>query len=216
MIYTLTTWIIPLILCMIIHEVSHGLTALKLGDDTAWREGRLTLNPIPHIDPIGSIFLPLMLWMLDTPFLFGWAKPVPVNFNRLHHPKRDMGLVALAGPVSNVLLAIFFVIVGRFATELLPPGHFSEWILVNIRNGIMLSLVIGIFNLIPILPLDGGRILLSLLPLKYAVKYQATEKYGFFILIGVLLLSQISGVNVIGWFIRTLWPFFAGIVSLFM
>ena len=215
MIYTLTTWIIPLILCMIIHEIAHGLVAMKLGDDTAWRQGRLTLNPLPHIDPIGSILLPLLCWLTHSGFMFGWAKPVPVNFNRLKSPKRDMGLVALAGPVANVLLAILFVMIGRFITELLPRGYFSEWMMTNIQNGIMLSLVIGIFNLIPILPLDGGRILLSVLPLKYAIRYQTTEKYGFFILIGVLLFSQISGVNVIGWFIGTLWPFFAGIVSLF-
>ena len=209
MIYTLTTWIIPLILCMIIHEIAHGFLAMKLGDDTAWRQGRLTLNPLPHIDPIGSILLPLLCWLTHSGFMFGWAKPVPVNFNRLKNPKRDMGLVALAGPVANVLLAILFVIIGRFVIELLPRGYFSEWMMSNIQNGIMLSLVIGIF------PLDGGRILVSVLPLKYAIRYQATEKYGFFILIGVLLFSQISGVNVIGWFIGTLWPFFAGIVSLF-
>ena len=216
MIYTLTTWIIPLLLCMIIHEISHGIAALKLGDSTALREGRLTMNPLPHIDLLGSIFLPLFCWLTHFPVLFGWAKPVPVNFARLNHPKRDMGLVAAAGPFSNLVLAILFVIVGRFASELLPSGRFLSWIMRNIRNGIGLSLVIGIFNLIPILPLDGGRILVSILPLKYAIRYQSTEKYGFFILIGVVLFSQVSGIDIIGWFIGTLYPFFAGIVSLFI
>ena len=216
MIYTLTIWIIPLILCMIIHEVSHGIAALKLGDDTALREGRLTMNPLPHVDVVGSILLPLFCWIVHSPVFFGWAKPVPVNFNRLRYPKRDMGLVAAAGPLSNLLLAIFFVIIGRIASELLPESRFLLWFMTNIRNGIFLSLVIGIFNLIPILPLDGGRILLSLLPLKYAIRYQSTEKYGFFILIGVILLSQVSGINVVTWFIKTLYPFFASIVSLFV
>ena len=216
MIYTLTTWVIPLMLAIIVHEVAHGLVARKLGDDTAARAGRLTLNPLPHVDLVGSILLPLLCWLSHSGFMFGWAKPVPVNFNRLNRPKRDMGIVAAAGPVANLLLAILFVIVGRFAAELLPRGAFLRWIMENIQNGVVVSLVIGIFNLMPILPLDGGRILVSILPREYAIKYQSTEKYGFFVLIGVILLSQISGINVIGWFIGTLWPLFAGIVELFM
>ena len=216
MIYTLTTWIIPLLLVIIVHEVAHGLVAMKLGDDTAYRQGRLTLNPLPHIDLIGSILLPLLCWLSHSGFMFGWAKPVPVNFNRLNRPKRDMGLVAGAGPLANLLLAILFVIIGRFGIELLPKGAFFSWFMANIENGIAFSLVIGIFNLLPILPLDGGRILVSVLPLKYAIKFQSTEKYGFFVLIGVILLSQVSGINVIGWFIGTLWPLFYGIVELFM
>ncbi|MBQ7413224.1 MAG: site-2 protease family protein [Alphaproteobacteria bacterium] len=190
--------------------------ALKLGDRTALEANRLTLNPIPHIDLIGSLLLPAFLFLSNAPILFGWAKPVPVNFNRLNHPKRDMGLVAAAGPLSNLLLAILFVIIGRIGLETLPDGLFLDWLVANLRNGISLSLIIGIFNLLPILPLDGGRILVSLLPLRYAIKYQSTEKYGFFILIGVILLSQVSGINIIGWFVGTLYPLFAKIVSLFM
>ena len=216
MIYTLSTWVIPLLLAMIVHEVAHGLVARKLGDDTAARAGRLTLNPLPHIDPVGSILLPLLCWLSHSGIMFGWAKPVPVDFNGLNHPKRDMGLVAGAGPLANLLLAILFVIIGRFAIELLPQGTLLKWTIENVQNGVAISLVIGIFNLLPILPLDGGRILVSILPLKYAIKYQSTEKYGFFVLIGVILLSQVSGINVIGWFIGTLWPLFAGIVELFM
>ena len=216
MIYTITTWIIPLLLCMIIHEFAHGYVAMRLGDKTALEEGRLTLNPIPHIDPIGSILFPLLLLMTGSGMLFGWAKPVPVNFSRLNCPKRDMGLVAVAGPFSNLLLAIFFVIIWRICSELIPAGQFLLWVRENIQNGVSLSLVIGIFNLLPILPLDGGRILVSLLPLKYAIRYQETEKYGFLILISVILLSHISGISVIGWFIGTLYPLFSSIVSLFM
>ena len=216
MIYTLTTWIIPLLLCMIIHEFAHGYVAMRLGDKTALNAGRLTLNPIPHIDPIGSILFPLLLFMTNSGMLFGWAKPVPINVNCLKNPKRDMGLIAAAGPFSNLLLAIFFVIIWRICSELIPPSSFLFWIRTNIQNGVSLSLVIGIFNLLPLLPLDGGRILMSLLPLKYAIRYQATEKYGFFILISVILLSQVSGIDVIGWFIGTLYPLFGKIVSLFM
>ena len=110
---TLTTWVIPLLLCIILHEVAHGYVAMKLGDKTAWLMGRLSLDPRRHIDPVGSILVPGLLLLSGSHMLFGWAKPVPVDFNRLNHPKRDMGLVALAGPVSNVLLAIVFVLVGR-------------------------------------------------------------------------------------------------------
>ncbi len=216
MIFELTTWIIPLILCMVVHEVAHGYMALKLGDRTALEQGRLTLNPIAHIDIIGSLLLPLMLFIAQSPILFGWAKPVPVSVGRLSKPKRDMGLVAIAGPISNLLLAICFALVGKIVLSVLPDSFFIQWFAENIGHGIMLSLVIGIFNLLPILPLDGGRILLSLLPLKYAIRYQETEKYGFFILFGVLLLSQVSGISIIGWFIGTLYPFFLNIVSLFI
>lgn len=214
--YELTTWIIPLLLCMIVHEVEHGLVAERLGDDTARRAGRLTMNPVVHIDPLGSIVLPAMLWAMQASFLFGWAKPVPVDFGRLNRPKRDMGLVAAAGPVSNLLLAMALAIVGRVCMEVFPEGQVRLWLMQNIINGIQLSLVIGIFNLLPILPLDGGRILVAILPLKYAIRLQETEKYGFLILFGVILLSQISGLNVIGWFIGALYPFFAKIVSLLL
>lgn len=217
LIYSLTTWIIPLLLCMIVHEVSHGIMALKLGDKTALYSGRLTLNPIPHIDIYGTILIPIFLLAMGSSFLFGWAKPVPVHVSNLTHPKRDMGLVAAAGPISNLLLAIFFVIVGRFGIALIPEtSHFFSWFMDNIYHGVTLSLVIGIFNLLPILPLDGGRILLSILPLKYAIRYQETEKYGFFILLGVLFILPMLGINITGWFVGTLYPFFLNIVELFM
>jgi Zn-dependent protease len=216
-IYSLTTWIIPLLLCMIIHEVSHGIAALKLGDKTALYSGRLTLNPIPHIDIYGSILIPVFLLATGSPFLFGWAKPVPVSVSNLNRPKRDMGLVAAAGPLSNLILAILFVIVGRFGIALIPEtNRLFPWFISNIYHGVTLSLVIGIFNLLPILPLDGGRILLSILPLKYAVRYQETEKYGFFILLGVLFILPMLGINITGWFVGTLYPFFLSIVKLFM
>ncbi len=216
-IYTLTTWVIPLLLCVILHEIAHGYVALKLGDKTAWLMGRLTLDPRKHIDPIGSLLVPGLLLLSGSKMLFGWAKPVPVDFNRLNHPKRDMGLVALAGPLANVLLAIVFVLLGRLILFILPvDNHLTLWLLENIKNGIGLSLVLACFNLLPILPMDGGRVVASLLPRNLSIKYQESEKYGLFVLIGVLFLLPAMGIDIVGWFIGTLYPFFARLLNIFM
>ena len=216
-IYTLTTWVIPLLLCIILHEVAHGYVAYKLGDKTAWLMGRLTLDPRKHIDPIGSLLVPGLLLLSGSKMLFGWAKPVPVDFNRLNHPKRDMGLVALAGPVANVLLAIAFVLLGRLILFVLPlDTPMTHWLIENIKNGIGLSLVLACFNLFPILPMDGGRVLASLLPKNLSIKYQESEKYGLFILFGVLFILPALGIDIVGWFIRTLYPFFAHLLNIFM
>ena len=158
-IYNLTTWIFPLLLTIVLHEVAHGVVAYQFGDSTAKRAGRLTLNPLDHIDLYGTIIIPAFLLIVQAPVLFGWAKPVPVNFNALNNPKRDMGIVALAGPVANFVLAILFAVIGKFLLMMLPDGlALTRWVFDNMRNGIGLSLIIGIFNLLPILPLDGGRI----------------------------------------------------------
>ena len=216
-IYTLTTWIIPLLLCIILHEVAHGYVALKLGDKTAWLMGRLNLNPAKHFDLVGCLIVPVFLWLIKSPMLFGWAKPVPVDFSRLNNPKRDTGLVAAAGPMANLLLAIAFVLVGRAGLFLLPLDHaFTEWFVMNIRNGVTFSLVLCCFNLLPILPMDGGRIVWSLLPKKYANLYAESEKYGLFVLIGVLFLLPMMGLDLVGWFIGTLYPIFAGFVNIFI
>ena len=216
-IYALTTWVIPLLLCIILHEVAHGYVALKLGDKTAWLMGRLTLDPRKHIDPIGSILVPGLLLLSGSHMLFGWAKPVPVDFNRLNHPKRDMGLVALAGPVVNVLLAIIFVLISRLIFWLMPSNSpMTDWLIENIKNGIGLSLVLACFNLLPILPMDGGRVLASLLPRNLSIKYQESEKYGLFILFGVLFILPALGIDIVGWFIQTLYPFFARLLNVFM
>ncbi|MBO7483532.1 MAG: site-2 protease family protein [Alphaproteobacteria bacterium] len=216
-IYTLTTWVIPLLLCVILHEVAHGYMALKLGDKTAWLMGRLTLDPRKHIDPIGSILVPGLLLLSGSKMLFGWAKPVPVDFNRLHHPKRDMGLVALAGPAANILLAIVFVLIWRLILAVFPhDSQMTAWMVANLRNGIGLSLVLACFNLLPVLPMDGGRIVFSLLPKKYANIYQESEKYGLFILIVVLFILPSMGLNIVGWFIGALYPLFEGLLNIFM
>ncbi len=217
LIYTLTTWIIPLLLCIILHEVAHGYVAYKLGDKTAWLLGRLNLNPARHFDPIGSALVPGLLWLSGSPILFGWAKPVPVDFNRLNHPKRDMGLVALAGPMANVLLAIAFVLFARLALFVLPSSTLiTQWIMENVRNGVSFSLFLACFNLLPILPLDGGRVLSALLPRNLSNKYQESEKYGLFVLIGVLFILPMLGIDVVRWFVGTLYPFFVDILKIFM
>lgn len=217
LIYTLTIWIIPLFLCVIFHEIAHGYVALKLGDKTAWLMGRLNLNPVKHFDVVGCVVVPLFLLLIQAPMLFGWAKPVPVDFSQLNNPKRDTGLVAAAGPMANLLLAIVFVLIGRLVLYLLPT-HWSLtiWLIQNLKNGISFSLVLACFNLLPILPMDGGRILWSILPQKYADKYAETEKYGLFVLIGVLFLLPMLGIDVVGWFIGTLYPVFAAFVNIFI
>ena len=216
-IYTLTTWVIPLVLCVVLHEVAHGYVAYKLGDKTAWLMGRLTLNPEKHIDIVGSVIVPGLLLLSGSNMLFGWAKPVPVDFSKLNNPKRDMGLVAVAGPLANVLLAIAFVLVGRIAIWVLSPDWtLTTWIIENLRNGISLSIILACFNLLPILPMDGGRILESVLPNKWAAQYHETEKYGLFILFGVIFVLPMLGIDVIRLFVGTLYPMFMRFISVFL
>lgn len=207
LIYTITTWAIPLVLSIVVHEVAHGYVALLCGDRTAKDEKRLTLNPLAHVDIMGTLVLPAILLLSKAPFLVGWAKPVPVNYGNLNRPNRDMALVALAGPVSNVLLAIVFVLIAKCCLNVMEYGSASfNWVMENVHNGVVFSLILAAFNLIPVLPLDGGRILLSVLPTKYAIKYQRFEPYGMFILLGVIFLPSLIGVNVIGWFLGTAFP----------
>ncbi len=206
-----------MILCIILHEVAHGYVAMKLGDKTAWLMGRINLNPAKHFDPVGSFLVPIFLWLIKAPMLFGWAKPVPVDFSRLANPKRDTGLVAAAGPMANLLLAVVFALVGRLVIFAFPHENtMMLWIIENLKNGISLSLVLACFNLLPILPMDGGRILWSLLPKKYANAYADTEKYGLFILIGVLFILPMIGIDVVGWFIGTLYPILGNFVNIFI
>ena len=220
LVYTLTTWIIPLFLCVISHEVAHGYVAYRLGDKTAWLMGRLTFNPEKHIDPIGSIVVPLLLFLTsyqsEYPIVFGWAKPVPVDFSKLHNPKRDMGLVAVAGPLANVLLAVALVLLAHVLDWVLPTGWDGTiWIFENIKNAISCSILLASFNLFPLLPMDGGRILESILPMKWAVRYHQTEKYGLFILFGLILAPYVLGVDIIHLFVGTLYPMFIRFIGIF-
>lgn len=206
--YEISTWALPVVISVVFHEVAHGYTAYLLGDKTAYSQKRLTLNPLAHIDLAGSVALPLLLILLKAPILFGWAKPVPVNFSRLAHPRRDSFLVALAGPAMNFLLAVLSVFVMKLVLQYMQPDvMLTSWLLENAKNCLLFSLVIGIFNLMPILPLDGGRMLNALLPNVLARKYQMTERYGFYVLVAVLfILPLVFKIDIFAWAMNIMFP----------
>ena len=188
-IQTLLIWVIPVLFAITVHETAHGWVASKLGDHTARMMGRLTLNPIKHIDPVGTILVPALLYFSSAGFIFGWAKPVPINFSALRSPKKDMLWVALAGPGVNLLMAIGWLIIVAIANTLNMP--FLE---LMGGAGIFVNLLLAIFNLLPIPPLDGGRVISSLLPNKLSYQYDQLEPYGLFILVGLLLLGVFQNV----------------------
>jgi Zn-dependent protease len=180
---------LPVIFAITVHEAAHGFAARYFGDMTADRAGRITLNPLKHIDPIGTIILPA-LTLLVGGILFGWAKPVPVDFSRLRNPKRDMLWVAAAGPASNFVMALFWALMIKLAVT--TPSVYSEPMALMGQAGVMINVVLMVLNLLPLPPLDGGRIAVSLLPNHLAYKYAQIERYGFIILI-VLLATGILG-----------------------
>ncbi|MGC8616773.1 MAG: site-2 protease family protein [Desulfurella sp.] len=183
-----------LLLAIVIHEVSHGYVAYLFGDSTAKRAGRLTLNPIAHIDLFGTILLPALLIFVRSPVLFGWAKPVPVNFYALKKPKRDSIFVAIAGPASNILMAIFFAIVSwlLFFAFGNNTSVFLEDVRIMCMYGVQINIIFALFNLLPILPLDGGRVLAGLLPNRLAYQYSKLEPYGMYIVILLLFLGVLN------------------------
>ena len=188
-IQTLLIWVIPVLFAITVHETAHGWVASKLGDHTARMMGRLTLNPIKHIDPVGTILVPALLYLSSAGFLFGWAKPVPINFSALRSPKRDMLWVALAGPGVNLLMAIGWLIIVAIANTLNIP-----FLVLMGGAGIFVNLLLAIFNLLPIPPLDGGRVISSLLPGKLSYQYDQLEPYGLFILVGLLFLGVFQNI----------------------
>ena len=188
-IQTLLIWVIPVLFAITVHETAHGWVASKLGDHTARMMGRLTLNPIKHIDPVGTILVPALLYLSSAGFLFGWAKPVPINFSALRSPKRDMLWVALAGPGVNLLMAIGWLIIVAIANTLNIP-----FLVLMGGAGIFVNLLLAIFNLLPIPPLDGGRVISSLLPNRLAYQYDQLEPYGLFILVGLLFLGVFQNI----------------------
>jgi Zn-dependent protease len=198
-----TTWILPIIFAVTFHEAAHGFVANRLGDDTAKREGRVTFNPLKHVDPFGTVLLPAILYV-SSGFLFGYAKPVPVNFARLHHPRRDMVLVALAGPGTNVLLAIVSSLL--FYTVGLAPQGSAEWLARNLVNSLQINAILCVFNMLPFPPLDGGRVAVGLLPDFLARPLARVEPYGMVILLAIFVVSYIGvkggfGFNLLGWLI---------------
>ena len=189
-----SVWVLPVLLAITLHEAAHGYVAWRLGDDTAWQQGRVSFNPLRHIDPMGTVILPSLLLLLKAPFLFGWAKPVPVAFGRLRQPRRDMVLVAAAGPCANLILAT----VSALLFHALPilPGFVAGWAASNLQNAILINLVLAVFNMIPLPPLDGGRIAVGLLPYPLARPLARLERFGFLILIGIVFVLPMVGRRV--------------------
>lgn len=180
----ISIWALPVLFAIVLHEVAHGWAADKLGDNTARFMGRLTLNPLKHIDPIGTILIPVVLLVSGSPFLFGYAKPVPVNFGKLNHPKRDMIWVALAGPVTNLILALLSTLLLAVAIHLPASlGWVSEPLALMCQASIIINMVLLIFNLLPLPPLDGGRVAVGLLPGPMAYQLSRIEPFGFLIIV---------------------------------
>lgn len=192
LIQTVLIYALPVIFAITLHEAAHGYAAQRLGDPTAAMMGRVTLNPLPHIDPIGTILMPLLLYFSTSgAFLFGYAKPVPVRFDRLRHPKRDMVWVALAGPGANLLQALLW---GVLLYILAGAGLTERFFLEMCKAGMLTNVVMFVFNLFPLPPLDGGRILVGLLPWRQAVMVSRIEPWGFFIVMALVITGVISSV----------------------
>ncbi len=187
----IVVYALPVVFAITVHEAAHGYAARFFGDMTADRAGRISLNPIKHIDPVGTILLPALTLMIGG-ILFGWAKPVPVDFSRLRNPKRDMLWVAAAGPASNLLMALFWALMINISPSV--PANYSEPLALMGQAGVMINVVLMVLNLLPLPPLDGGRITVSLLPNHLAYKFAQIERYGFIILIVLLVTGVLSSI----------------------
>src|SRR5215468_10110383 len=194
LIYAASIWVIPLIIAITFHEAAHGYVARFFGDNTAWQFGRVTLNPFKHIDPVGTVLLPALLFVAQSPFLFGYAKPVPVDFRALRNPRRDMVWVAAAGPGMNIALAVIAALL--FHAVDYVPDPVGRWVAENLKNALVINVFLAIFNLLPLPPLDGGRIAVGLLPDKLAMPLARIERYGLALLIGVLFILPILGAQI--------------------
>jgi Zn-dependent protease len=189
--YDISVWVLPLVFAITFHEAAHGFVAHHFGDKTAFEQGRVSFNPLRHIDPFGTLILPAILLLSHSPFLFGYAKPVPVNFRALRNPRIDMVWVALAGPATNIALAL----VAAAAFHVLPfvPTGAAQWLADNLKNAVVINVVLAVFNMLPIPPLDGGRVAVGLLPNWLAAPLSRLEPFGMLILIGFLIVLPLAG-----------------------
>ena len=213
----ISTWIIPVLISVTMHEAAHGYAANLLGDNTAKKLGRVTLNPFKHIDRFGTVILPLLLILIKSPFIFGWAKPVPVMFHRLKNPLRDMVIVAIAGPLTNIALAIISASILSLMQNLSLLDNL--WLVRTLINFIFINIILAVFNMIPVPPLDGGRVAVGLLPKYFSYQLAKLERYGLFIIIGGLFLLPLLGKEIgiplepIHWFIQYFSNFILTIIS---
>lgn len=191
LLHIISIWLLPVLVAITFHEAAHGYVARFLGDETASRLGRVSLNPFRHIDPFGTIFLPALLLLARSPFLFGYAKPVPVNFRAMRNPRSGMVLVAAAGPAMNIGLAILAAL--SFHLVIYLPATVAQWVALNLKNALVINALLAVFNLFPLPPLDGGHIAVGLLPDVMARQLARLEPYGMAILIGLLILLPLLG-----------------------
>jgi Zn-dependent protease len=189
--YDVSVWVLPLVIAITFHEAAHGFVAYHFGDNTAWNQGRVSFNPLRHIDPFGTLIMPAILLFSHSPFLFGYAKPVPVNFRALRHPRIDMVWVALAGPATNIALAL--IAAAAFHVLSYAPESTAQWLADNLKNALIINVILAIFNMLPIPPLDGGRVAVGLLPRVLAAPLSRLEPYGMLILIGILIVLPLAG-----------------------
>ncbi len=192
--YRASVWVLPALIAITLHEAAHGFAAYMFGDDTAKRMGRMSLNPLRHVDPFGTIVLPGLLLLLRSPFLFGYAKPVPVNFYRLNPARLGMILVAAAGPAMNIVLAFLAALGLHFVGDM--PDGWAMWTEDNLKNAAVLNAVLAVFNMLPIPPLDGGRVLVGLLPRPLAWQLAKLERFGILIVLGALVLLPTIGSQI--------------------
>jgi len=203
--YTASIWVLPVLFAITFHEAAHGFVAWRLGDDTAKRQGRVTFNPLRHIDLFGTVLLPALLLIVRAPFLFGYAKPVPVDFSRLRQPVRDMVWVAAAGPGINLVLAVAAALL--FHLTVFAPEGTGDWLRANLENALIINVLLAVFNMVPLPPLDGGRVAVGLLPRALAIRLARLERWGLMIVVAALFILPMAGarlgveLNVFRWLV---------------